>query len=521
MAEIGRSFDKINQKITEYNRQIKNAKTETRLLDSALKFDTDNVDLLNKKIVSMQTSVTATTKKLVLLEEQQKQAMKQFESGEISSKQFDKINNSVTKARTELTLLENQTKSLQKTVATVGFDNLNEKLDKTKNIASSLSKIILGLGTALVTSSLAAVKNGDDLDDVSRKYQISAEQLQIQRNLYDKITQDIGGYETALSKLNSVLSSIARGRGTPYISTFEKLGVAYKDETGQVRALNDVYADLFNALANITDATERASAASIIFGDAGLNVSLVAGTNANEIARLNQELVDNGIISSEAAASAGLISDTWQNIKIQFMEVSTELMQALLPSFQIVMSFISETVIPVLKDISSWFSGIDEDGQKLILTIGIFIILLPKIIDLMKGINSIFKLFTINTYAQATATGALSAVSTPLIPIFLGIAAALTVVIGLMALFSKRARETAQSVESITNQFNDIKGQYEEIGNEIGVTTETITQSSSTKDVNLMIDLNASGDTDISDDNATKIGIAIGNEIDEILGSKL
>lgn len=190
-------------------------------------------------------------------------------------------------------------------------------------------KVSRALGT-LTAAAGAFIAVGDELDDTSKKFSISAEQLQIQRNLYAKNTDDAKNYDKALSSLNSVMASIAKGRGAAYLETLNRLGVSATDAAGKTKSAAEVYGDNDRARTR-GGQTERASLASILFGDNGLNVAVVAGLTREEIAAYNEELARHGIISSGAAAQAGAMSDQFDNVKQQFAAASAELMSALLP----------------------------------------------------------------------------------------------------------------------------------------------------------------------------------------------
>ncbi|MDR2267516.1 MAG: hypothetical protein LBE09_08070 [Christensenellaceae bacterium] len=93
------------------------------------------------------------------------------------------------------------------------FDGLTSKLGKVQSTAQKVPRIVTAMLTSLAVAATPFATIGEELDDTNKKFSISPEQLQLQRNLYAKNTDNAQNYDKALSSLNSVMSSIAKGRG--------------------------------------------------------------------------------------------------------------------------------------------------------------------------------------------------------------------------------------------------------------------------------------------------------------------
>ena len=182
-------------------------------------------------------------------------------------------------------------------------------LGKVHNAAQKVSRVALALLGTLTAAAVAFINVGDELDDAAKKYSISAEQLQIQRNLYAKATDDAKNYDKALSSLNSIMASIAKGRGTAYIETLNRLGVATVDASGKTRGAAEVYSDIVSALSRLSDETERATCPAYCLAITVSMWQMLPRLQRKKLAAYNTELAKSGIISSRAAEQAGLISD--------------------------------------------------------------------------------------------------------------------------------------------------------------------------------------------------------------------
>jgi hypothetical protein len=328
---------------------------------------------------TLQTAVGTAAQKVALLKQKQDEANRAFKSGDMTAAEYKKIELSVLRAENELKRLNNEIDKTQKAKldqVSAGFDKITSGLNKAHSAAQKLSRVTLKLVASLGATIVTFVKVGDDLDDMSAKFSITAEHLQRQRFLYGRATDDAKNYDKALSKLNSVMSSIARGKGTAYIETLERLGVSTTTASGATKSAAEVYEEIVSSLSRVADETERASLASIIFGETGLSVALVAGLTNDEIAQYIRELEKAGIVSNEAAAQAGAIADKAQ-----------------------------ATIIPILTKVAGWFANMSPEQQKFVFFLLMLIILLPKIISIITAIVGVVKAITIASYGAAGGEG--------------------------------------------------------------------------------------------------------------------
>jgi hypothetical protein len=410
-------------------------------------------------------------------------------------------------------------------VAQVGasFDNLTSKLNKVKGAADKVAKAAAAILASLAAAAVAFVNIGDELDDTSKKFSITAEELQKQRNIYAKTTDDAKNYDRALTSLGSVMSSIARGRGTAYLETLQKLGVSTTDASGNTKAAAVVYGELVAALSTVSDEAERASLASIIFGDNGLNVANVAALTKEEIAGLNEQLANSGIISSESAAQAGVIADRIDNVKQQLSAASGELMVALLPAILSIVEILQTTVIPIINSIAAWFASMSPQQQKLTLFLLVLVLLLPKVISIVMAVVGVIKAITLASYGAAGGVGAVSAASMPLQPILLAVAAAILVVVILFAMLAGKSKDVTSELNKQKASFSGMADEYSAMGADMGVTTENVSTSSKTSKSVVQYDINVDshGDTPVSKDTADYISGSIADKINAELGGKI
>lgn len=523
-TEIGRSLEEIDQKVKGLNKTLKASTDETKALDAALKLDPKSAETVERKMQSLQTAVGTATQKVALLKQKQDDANKAFARGDMSAAEYKKIEISVIKAENEVKGLNaeiTKTQKIKVDQTSASFDKLTASLGKVQSAAQKVSRAATAILGTLAAAAGAFVAVGDELDDTSKKFSISAEQLQLQRNLYAKNTDDAKNYDKALGSLNSVMASITKGRGAAYIETLNKLGISTTDASGKTKSAAEVYGEVMTALGKITDETERASLASVLFGENGLNVALVAGLTREEITAYNDELARHGIVSSEAAAQAGLIADEIDNCKQQLAAAGAELMVALLPVILQLIEIAQVTIIPILNTIAGWFASMSPQQLQFVFFLTLLAILLPKIIGIITAIIGIVKAITLASYGAAGGVGAVSAASMPLQPILIAVAAAILVVVLLFAMLAGKSKDVTGELNKQQKQFGSMEKSYNDMAADMDGTVSMTSQSSSTQTVNYDVNINAHGVTPISKEAAEMVADDLADKINAQLGGKI
>jgi len=201
-TEIVRSLEEIDGKVKNLNKTLKASADETKELDKALKLDPKSTETVDKKMKTLQASVGTAAQKVALLKQKQDEAAKAFQKGDISAAEYKKIELAVIKAENEVKALNaeiTKTAKIKVDQTAAGFDKLTGNLKKAEGVAKSFSKVAMGLVAGLAAAATAFIVLGDEIHDTSTKFRISAEQLQYQRNLYAKTTDDAKNYGEALT----------------------------------------------------------------------------------------------------------------------------------------------------------------------------------------------------------------------------------------------------------------------------------------------------------------------------------
>lgn len=526
--EVGRSFDEIDQKVKKLNESLKLATSQTKELDKAVQLNPKNTEAVTNKMKSLQNQVGLTTQKVTLLKQKQLEATKAFQNGEIAEKEYAKIQVAVLKAENELQKYNNELKKTANSTTlnninklSKGFNNVENSLKKSQKTLKTFSKLALSLVTTVTASITAFATQTNKLNESSKALEVNIEKLQLQRNIYKQITGDASNYDSALTILKNIMTSIALGQGSAYLNIMKKLGVSTKDNAGNTKELSQVYDEILIALSEMENTTLRNSLAYELFGENAVNILEVMQTSSDVITELNEQQMQLGITTEQQAQSAEKMQVIWDELKTKFMGVSAELAESLLPLIQTLSEFVINNILPILTSIANWFTSMSPGQQKFTLFLLLIIILLPKVVAIITAIVGVIKAITLASYGAAGGIGAVSAASTPLIPIALAVVAVILVLATLFAFLTGRSKELSSSLNSQAKQMSDIQDTYSEVGSDFEVNSKQVSENSNASSVDVHVQIDAYGETEMAQENAELVADILAEKINKQLGGKI
>ncbi len=515
MVRIGRSFDELDKKIKQFNQDIKTADTEVKQLDKSLKLNPGNVDAVRQKFSLLQKSLQTNADKLNALKQKQAALNIDLKNGAISQ---DTYNKQLAKTQKQINATEKEinelTVALQRTNAALreaNYEKLTNGLDKAQKKAEAFSKAALGVAGALTAIIVASVKANDELADNATHYGTSVENLQIWQNRLGKLAKDQEAYTESLQKIGAIQSSITAGRGARYLTYLKQLGLTQEDVLG--KSNGEVFDMIYAKLRNVTDATERATIAQGLLGDTGLEIAVIAGTVQGEIDNLDNTLIENGIITTEQAKAADETANKWLELKQQYQANSAELMVSAMPAIEAVTNLLKTAVIPTVGSIAKWLGSLTSGQQKMLMVILLIIIVLPKVIALGKGIVGVIKLFTVATHAQTAATAGLNAVAGPWLLLIIAITAAVILLVYWISKLTGAETNAIDSSMAMLDSLDDIDTKMSSMGSDLELGGDVSYQTSNHKTYDFNLDVTATGDTPISQENADYIAENLENKM--------
>lgn len=196
-----------------------------------------------------------------------------------------------------------------------------------------LAAVGFAAATAAVTAlTVQSINYADELDELSQKLGISAEQLSKWAYAANLSGTDINTVARSVNLLGRNLAEAA-DPASKMGETFAALRISVKDAAGNLRSAKDVLpeiADRFKALDNQT--TETALAMQL-FGRSGADLLEFLNRGSDGIAELEDELASlGGVISNDTAAAAAEFKDELDRLKIMGQGLGLQIAQRLLPT---------------------------------------------------------------------------------------------------------------------------------------------------------------------------------------------
>lgn len=408
--EIDGSTTKLQKALSDVDKSLSTTQKSLKDVDKLLKFDPKNTELLTQKQQLLKKAVDDTKDRLEKLKEAQRQ---------MDAKGVDKNSQEYQALQREIAATEQQLKRAEDAASDFGsvltqqvkaagqdLQDFGGKVKKFSDDTRALSAGAAALGTAMLGMAYNAGTTADDLLTLSRNTGISVEELQKMQYASDIV-------DVSMDQMTGSLSKLVKQMGSGN-DAFDTLGVSILDENGNMRDAVDVWYDTLEALSKVENETERDQIAMELFGKSAMDLSGIVDDGGQALREMGQEAEDMGLIMSEdGVRAAGEFNDAIDKFKNQasqaFFEAGAALAESLLPML--------EDLIGTITDVIMWFSDLDGNTQTLILTILGLVAAISPIAGLISGI--------------CTIGGVLAGITAPMAATFMGIAAAIGVVVAI------------------------------------------------------------------------------------------
>ena len=352
--KLGLDSTELNEKLTALKGDLKEQQADLKAINTALKYDSTNVELWKKKQDTLNQTLNTTKQRLEVQKQKLEEAKKALEVGAIGQSEFKKIERSVMLTEAEIQKLNNELEKTGSKITALG----NAKWDKLASVGSTLTKSltvpIIGATTALVGLSYQALNTADEIGDTASKVYLSAEAYQEWAYVSEILAVDQNQLFKAFVKVNAMLGDIANGDIDQVNEKLALIGLTAEDFAGL--STEEAFMKLRDALANCGDEATRTAIANEIFGDKlGSELTQVLSATSDQVDDLINECRELGVISNEDAEIAGAFTDKISALKKSVQSLQFELSKVFLPVLDSIVDKLTNKVIPTLKNwINEW-----------------------------------------------------------------------------------------------------------------------------------------------------------------------
>lgn len=370
--EIEGSTVKLEKSLHDVDKSLKDTQSSLKDVNKLLKLDPTNVDLLKQRQNLLGDAIDETKKKL----DTEKEALRQMQasgSTEENRAQQDALQREIIETTNTLKDLEKQYREAVPTLQLVA-KTAEDVSNKTKKISA-----VAGAGAAgLLGMAYKAGVAADDLNTLSKQTGLSVEELQKMQYASDLIDVSVDQMTGSIVKMTKQMSSGS--------SAFEQLGIDIYNADGSMRNATDVWYEALEALSQIENETERDAVSMDLFGKSAMDLAGIVDDGGEALRQLGQEAEDAGLIlSGEALDSANEFNDAIDKMKAtataSFMEAGASLATSLTPELEKLCDVVSEVLI--------WFSNLDGDTQKVILTVLALVAAISPVAGLISNITTV------------------------------------------------------------------------------------------------------------------------------------
>lgn len=388
--EIDGSTSKLNDALKDTNKVIASTNYELKSLNQALKLDPKNTELLAQKQELLKKNIGATADKLKTLKEAQRQMGDYNKLTEEQKENYRALSVEIVKAESSLKGMKKELNETNK----IKFEGLKEGLSKIGEVAKKAAEIAATAIAAIGTAAIAAAKKiaslaketaeyGDTVDKESQKLGISAELYQE----LDYAMQRNGGEISDLSKgvknITKDLAAYANGTESA-ADKYAKLGVSMKNADGSMKSEQQMLLDTIQALADMTDETQRDAAAQEIFGKSAAELKPLLNSGADGIKSLMDEAKQYGMVmSDEGVKASAAFQDSLTRLNGTLNGFKNNLMAEVLPSLTKMSDGFALLVAGGDGAEEKLQEGLDEFIGKLDEMIPKFLEFLEKLIDML------------------------------------------------------------------------------------------------------------------------------------------
>ena len=225
------------------------------------------------------------------------------------------------------------------------FDKSIDKSEtKITKFGSVADKMLAGVTVAAI--GMAVKKMGemvissanalDRVDKLSQKIGLSRTAFQEWDYIIGQSGASVEGLQMSLKTLSGAADEASKGN-KQYKDSFDKLGVSVVDANGNMKDQEALFSEVFSALADMENQTERTALASDLLGRSATELAPTLNTSKEDIEGLRQEAHDLGVVYSDELVDAGvLLGDNIDRLKKSFGAFKTN---ALAPIIGLAVAF--------------------------------------------------------------------------------------------------------------------------------------------------------------------------------------
>lgn len=270
--------------------------------------------------------------------------------------------------------------------------------EKIGNAFAKLGQATAKIGQAVLTAALDAGKAiygmatdsaeaADRVDKLSQQIGLSREGFQELDFILSQAGASVENLKTGMKTLTNQMLAAENGTGSA-VEIFDRLGVSIYDANGELKSQEQMLYDVMEALAKITNQTEKATIANKLFGKTGSELMPLLNSETGTIEELRKQAHELGLVMSDEIIDSGVnLHDSLDQTKRSFDAITLQLGAAFMPIVEEVSDYIREllpTLLQIVQKVGPAFATIIRSILPPIMEL--VDQLLPVLVDIINGL---------------------------------------------------------------------------------------------------------------------------------------
>lgn len=355
-----------------------------------------------------------------------------------TSKTKTELNNaqaSLNKMKTELEQTQNPTKEEAEAVGDVdenlknaGKSGVDFGTILKANVASAaivsgvraLAKAVKDVASGIASSIGDTLQWADDLNTLSIKTGLSTDKLQEFEYMADLIDTDVETIAGSMTKLIRSMNQAADGTGSA-AEAYAALGITLTDSNGELRAAEEVFGEVIDALGAMENETQRDAYAMEIFGKSARELNPLIEAGSDTLADYAREAHEVGyVLDNDTIAPLTAAKDAMDRMKKAAESAKRQLIAALGPRLASAL----EKAVPAIQDMGEILVDVLEPAIESISG------LIEKARNILAGLSSEQKTQIVNIGLVVAALSPFLKALGAMLPLLMSIGQSLSGLIG-------------------------------------------------------------------------------------------
>jgi hypothetical protein len=235
-------------------------------------------------------------------------------------------------------------------------------------LTKGVSLPIAAIGTAAFAASVKVGNFADQLLDLEQQTGLSTDALQKYRSVTTAAGIATDAVARASENLQRRLASGEEG-SKDLTDGLKALGVSARDSAGNLRSIDNILEESISKLSDYSDITERNQLALKIFGRSASELAPLLALGSKGIEDAKNRAVELGLVlSKEALEGANQFRIQIDTLKDSLGGIGNEIGIAFLPVARKLVDLLQNNVVPVVRNIISFFQNL-SDTTKTIITV--------------------------------------------------------------------------------------------------------------------------------------------------------